>query len=108
MYQLMLPRRKKMENALRESEQRLSDIIDFLPDATFAIDLDGKVIAWNRSIEEMTGVKAEDIIGKGDYEYSVPFYGVRRPIMIDMVFRYDDEIKNKISFRRKRWRCFFS
>ncbi|HIJ69330.1 MAG TPA: PAS domain S-box protein, partial [Deltaproteobacteria bacterium] len=58
--------RKRAEEALRESEQRLSQIIDFLPDATFAIDLNGKVIAWNRAIEEMTGVKAEQILGKGD------------------------------------------
>jgi len=93
--------RKKMENDLRESEQRLSDIIDFLPDATFAIDLEGKVIAWNRSIEDMSGIKAEDIIGKGNYEYSVPFYGVRRPIMVDMIFRYDDEIKSKYLFVEK-------
>ena len=41
--------RKRAEEALRESEQRLSQIIDFLPDATFAIDLNGKVIAWNRA-----------------------------------------------------------
>ncbi len=43
--------RKLAEDALRESERRLADIIDFLPDATFAIDLEGKVIAWNRAIE---------------------------------------------------------
>ena len=44
------------------------EIIDFLPDATFAIDLDGVVIAWNHAIEEMTGVAAAAVLGKGDYE----------------------------------------
>lgn len=100
--------RKRMESALRESEQRLSDIIDFLPDATFAIDLTGKVIAWNRSIEEMSGVKAEDMIGKGDYEYSIPFYGERRPIMVDMVFKYDENIKSKYLFVEKDGDVFLS
>jgi PAS domain S-box-containing protein len=38
--------------ALIESQQRLSDFIDFLPDATMAIDVEGKVIAWNRAIEK--------------------------------------------------------
>ena len=33
--------RKRAEDALRESEQRLADIIDFLPDATFAVDKAG-------------------------------------------------------------------
>ncbi|MCX5856183.1 MAG: PAS domain S-box protein [Deltaproteobacteria bacterium] len=92
---------KKMQEALRESEQKLSDIIDFLPDATFAVDLNGKVIAWNRAIEEMTGVKAPDILGKGDYEYALPFYGIRRPIMIDLVFISTEEIEKKYHFIKK-------
>ncbi|MGP8024718.1 MAG: PAS domain S-box protein, partial [Methanobacterium sp.] len=60
--------RKIAENVLKESEQRLSEIIEFLPDATFAIDNQGKVISWNHAIEEMTGVKADNILGKGNYE----------------------------------------
>ena len=75
---------KAGEIALKESERRLANIIDFLPDATVVIDKDGRVIAWNRAIEMMTGLKAEEILGKGDYEYAVPFYGESRPILIDM------------------------
>ena len=94
--------RKQTEAALRESERRMSDIIDFIPDATFAIDLEGKVIAWNRAMEEMTGVKAEDMLGKGDYEYALPFYGVRRPKLIDLIFRPNEEIeKQYLSVKRR-------
>jgi len=85
----------QMEVALQNSERRLTDIIDFLPDATFAIDLTGKVILWNKAIEEMTGVLAENILGKGDYEYAIPFYGERRPILIDLVLTPSQEIKQK-------------
>ncbi|MDO8872014.1 MAG: PAS domain-containing protein [Methanoregula sp.] len=35
--------------------------IDVLPDATFVIDLEGKVIARNRAMEELTGVSAESM-----------------------------------------------
>ncbi len=42
---------------LSRSEQQLHDIIEFLPDATFAIDQEGRIIAWNRAIEAMTGGK---------------------------------------------------
>ena len=38
---------KDTENALRDSEQRLIDLINFLPDPTLAIDLTGKIIIWN-------------------------------------------------------------
>jgi PAS domain S-box-containing protein len=75
--------RKKDEEALRESEQRLRDIIDFLPDATMVIDRSGRVTAWNQAMEQITGVAAREILGKGDYEYAVPFWGKRKPILID-------------------------
>ena len=93
--------RKQMEEALKESEKRLADIIDFLPDATFAVDLSGKVIAWNRAIEEMTGVKAKDILGKGNHEYAMAFYGIRRPMLIDMVLEFIDDIEDKYDFIKK-------
>jgi len=81
--------RKKAEERLKESERFLADVINFLPDATFVIDGDGKVIAWNRAIEEMTGIPAPDMIGKGNYEHAIPFYGERRPILIDLALKPD-------------------
>ncbi|MEQ8181671.1 MAG: PAS domain S-box protein, partial [Smithellaceae bacterium] len=90
--------RKQIEAALEESEKRLADTIDFLPDATFAIDTSGKVIAWNRAIEEMTGVKAKDMLGKDEHEYAMPFYGMRKPILIDLVFGSAEEIEKKYDF----------
>ncbi|MCU0632903.1 MAG: PAS domain S-box protein [Methanolinea sp.] len=87
--------RKRAELALQRSEQRLSDIINFLPDATFAIDREGRVIAWNYSIEEMTGVPALKVLGKGNYEYAIPFYGERRPILIDLIFESSEDIAKR-------------
>ncbi|HNU86192.1 MAG: PAS domain S-box protein [Pseudomonadota bacterium] len=81
--------RKRAEEKLRESERFLADVIDFLPDATFVIDSGGKVIAWNRAMEEMTGVPAGEMIGRGDLEYALPFYGERRPILIDLALKPD-------------------
>lgn len=84
--------KRKAETALSDSERRLADIINFLPDATFAIDTEGYVITWNHAIEEMTGIPATGMLGKGEYEYSVAFYGERRPILIDLVFEPDEKI----------------
>ncbi len=82
-----ITQRKRAEEALKESQQQMADIISFLPDAILAVDLNGKVMIWNRAMEILTGVKARDMLGKGDYEYSMPFYGYRRPILVDMVLK---------------------
>jgi len=90
--------RKSAESALSESERRLAKIIGFLPDATLVINKEGKVIAWNHAIEKLTGIMAEQMLGKGDYEYSLPFYGERRPILIDMAANYDQSFEKKYNY----------
>jgi PAS domain S-box-containing protein len=42
-------------------------------------------VAWNRACETMTGVKKDEVMGRDDYAYAVPFYGVRRPVLIDLL-----------------------
>ncbi|MGA2488756.1 MAG: response regulator [Anaerolineales bacterium] len=92
----------RLYSAALESQRATADIIDFLPDPTLVIDRDGKVIAWNHAIEEMTGVRATDMLGKGDYEYALPFYGQRRPILIDLVLLPDEEIQARYAHMQKR------
>lgn len=93
--------RKSAEKAVKDSEQQLAQIINFLPDATFVIDTEGKVVAWNRAIEQMTDVSAEDMVGKGNYEYSLAFYPERRPLLIDLVGKRDEEAEKAYAFVRK-------
>lgn len=81
--------RKNIQIELQAAERRLADTIDLMPDAAFVIDRNGVITAWNRAAEEMTGAKAADMIGKGDHEYAIPFYGERRPIMIDLIMQSD-------------------
>ncbi|MBN2061113.1 MAG: PAS domain S-box protein, partial [Deltaproteobacteria bacterium] len=80
-------RQWKYENSIRNLGRREVDIINFLPDPTFAIDNMGKVIAWNHAIEVMTGIPASDMLGKGNYDYSLPFYNERRPMLIDLILK---------------------
>ncbi|SEM16040.1 PAS domain S-box-containing protein [Syntrophus gentianae] len=93
--------RKKAEEELKSSQSRLASIIEFLPDATFAIDLEGKVISWNRALEELTGYAGKEMLGRGNYEYAIPFYGERRPLFVDLLLSWDDEIARKYSFIKK-------
>jgi len=87
--------RHNLDVSLRESHRLLADIYDFLPDATFVVDLEKKVIAWNRAIVEMSGVAKEDMLGRGDSAYTIPFYGERRDVLLDLIDVDDDELRAK-------------
>ena len=54
-------------------------------------------------MENSTGVMAADIIGRGDHEYALPFYGTKRPLLIDLIDEPDEKIEEwgYISIRRK-------
>jgi PAS domain S-box-containing protein len=55
--------RKKSEEALRESEERLKVLFENAPDAYYLIDLQGTFIDGNKVAEEITGYKKEELIG---------------------------------------------
>ncbi|MGA2402929.1 MAG: PAS domain-containing protein, partial [Syntrophobacteraceae bacterium] len=85
-------------DALAAGLRQSMDIIDFLPDATFVRDRAGRVIAWNKAIEKMTGTRKQEIVGKGDYAYAIPFYGKPRPILIDFVLNPSAEGSGEYDF----------
>lgn len=74
---------RALERSLLAANRKLTGIIEFLPDATFVIDDEGRVVAWNRAMEELSGIPKEEMIGQGDHAYAIPFYGERLPILID-------------------------
>lgn len=78
--------------ALESPAGRVEDIarvFDAMPEPAYAIDPTGRVIAWNHEMERITGALARDMLGRDQYEYAIPFFGVRRPMAADMVV-YDD------------------
>ena len=81
----------------RESEHLLSEIVDFLPDAAFVINTEHKVVAWNRAMEEVSGIEAARMLGKGDFEYALPAYGKRRPLLIDLVLQPEADVEKEYS-----------
>ncbi len=71
----------------------ISDLMNFSSDPSLAIDRDGRVVAWNDSLEQLTGFPASAMIGKGDNVYSEPFFGTRKKMLVDLVFASDEELK---------------
>ena len=47
-----------------KSPRELNRAINLLPDAILILDNKGRVFAWNKAMEKLTGVKATKIIGK--------------------------------------------
>lgn len=91
----------KARQELLDTRQLLTAVIDFLPDATFVVDNEKKVMIWNRAIEKMTGVPKEEMIGKGDHEYTIPFYGERRKQLLDLFDIEDTELEAKYAHIRR-------
>lgn len=93
--------RKRAESALQTAYRELQDIIEFLPDATFAVDMDKKVLYWNRAMEEMTGIRKPDILGKGDHAYAAAFYGAKKPMLIDLVMSQQPDVEKQYDFVKR-------
>lgn len=89
--------RKKAEEELKTAYQQLENIIEFLPDATMITDKNNKIIAWNKSMEMMTGVSKVKMIGQDMHEITIPFYGERRMFLMDFVFIPEKELEDKYS-----------
>jgi len=90
--------RRFVGRSLGISEKIVSETIDFFPEAAFAIDREGKVLAWNPAMAEFTGVDPKDIIGKGDGVYSAPVLGYKAPVLADLIFEKDASIaQNKFN-----------
>jgi len=84
--------RRSVGRSLGTSQRIIADVMSFSKEATFAIDREGKVIGWNRAMEELSGIFAETMVGKGDHEYAMPFLGKKAPLLIDLVFAPDVEL----------------
>jgi DNA-binding response OmpR family regulator len=87
--------RNSMGRALGTTQRIIADMINFSSDPSYAVDRDGKVVAWNDSMEQLTDVPANAMMGKGDNIYSEPFFGTRKKMLVNLVFESDEEIKRQ-------------
>ncbi|MDH7477476.1 MAG: PAS domain S-box protein [Candidatus Bathyarchaeota archaeon] len=63
--------RRKMEEKLKESEERLKRLIEYAPDAIYVNDLQGRFIDGNKQAEALIGYKKEELIGKSIFEAGI-------------------------------------
>ncbi|MFA9218293.1 MAG: diguanylate cyclase, partial [Sphingomonadaceae bacterium] len=60
-------------------------LMELLVIPTFVIDINGKVLIWNRACERLTGVPAYEVLGTADHWRS--FYVEQRPTLADLVIQ---------------------
>jgi len=89
--------RARVRGSAAEAYESLVGVMEFM-DPSWAIDTSGTVIYWNRAVEKLTGIPAEEMIGKSNHEYALPFYGERRKVLIDLVLEWDASIQEKYLF----------
>lgn len=93
---------QRAEAARQEAQQRLTNIIEFLPDATFVVDQDKRVIAWNRACETLTGVTKEAVMGRKERAYTEAFRTKPGPMLIDLV---DQSMPSPLPYYERFWRA---
>ncbi len=74
---------REMEAALLESEKRLSQMVHGTSIPTFVINSDHAMIHCNRAFENLTGIRAGQIIGTR--AQWMAFYASERPVMADFI-----------------------
>lgn len=63
-----ISRQKRIEEALRESEERYRELTENISDAFVALDPEGRIISWNRTAALLSGSPAEEVAGKSIYD----------------------------------------
>ena len=83
-------RRKAAELAVIEQKQQFQQFIENQSVATFMIDAQHRILHWNRACAALTGVAAEDMIGKAEAWRG--FYPRPRPCLADLVLNSEKDL----------------
>lgn len=80
--------RKAMERLLREQKSLVDGLLQNSATPIYVLDPHHRVIVWNKACEELTGVKAEQVIGTRDHWKA--FYEQERPCLADVLLDGSD------------------
>ena len=87
-------RHRKKETELWMMQERLSQILDNISIPTFVIDKRHNVTHYNKAMEKLSGIPADQVIGT-NRQWEV-FYSAERPTMADLIVdRASDEAISK-------------
>lgn len=76
---------KIAEEQLQEQKEFSDNLIHNSTTATFVINAEGNITIWNRACEELTGLKAQSILGTSNHWKA--FYQESQPCLADLIIR---------------------
>jgi PAS domain S-box-containing protein len=74
---------RSAEKAVRDGEEKLKSVVCGSSVPQFLIDGEHMVVYWNRALEVVSGIKAEEIVGTKEHWRA--FYRTERPCMADLL-----------------------
>jgi PAS domain S-box-containing protein len=95
----------KLKNELHIKQSRLNEIVEFLPHPTFIVDRDKNILVWNKALEEFTGLKREDMIGKYGMRRTADASDAYRPLLIDFLDKSPDELPSHYTEVKRTKNC---
>jgi PAS domain S-box-containing protein len=81
--------RKRAEEKLLESQERLGQIIDGNSIPTFVLDKNHRITHWNKALARLSGLSSNEAVGQ-DVQWK-PFYAYKRPTMADLILEQAPE-----------------
>jgi PAS domain S-box-containing protein len=64
-----ITRRKRMEEALRESEERYRTILETIEEGYYEVDIAGSMTFFNPALSEILGYPEDELMGMNNWEY---------------------------------------
>ena len=89
-----LDREQLRSRTLVESKKYIDTLVEKSPLPTFVVDLEHRVIQWNRACQKMTGISTEEIIGK---KVPASLYVDNKRSLADIMIESPDSILDKFS-----------
>jgi len=89
-----LDREQLRSRTIVESKKYIDTLVEKFPLPTFVVDLEHRVIQWNRACQKMTGIPTEEIIGK---KVPVSLYVDNKRSLADIMIESPDSILDKFS-----------
>ncbi|HHW36604.1 MAG TPA: diguanylate cyclase [Bacillales bacterium] len=91
---------KIAEEQLQEQKEFSDNLIQNSTTATFVINAAGNITIWNKACEELTGLKAQTILGTSDHWKA--FFEEPHPCLADLIIRKDQINHYSIPYDKSR------
>jgi len=89
---------------MRHHWDSLSSMMDGIPFSIIVIDLDHRVVIWNRFCESLTGIPKETVLNR-PVSSKIFYSGQYRPLLVDLVLDGDEGIIRKWYDSKKLSKC---